>query len=138
MKRERWMLYRLLRQIILIVFTVTFSSLPLSGEVIREFEHRSLVEMGELINKDVQWLAQADFCLGEMKSLNVRIYSLINSVQNPRSWERLVNERKTIRRLICELNKKMTEVSLRLEVNRREFDQIAAGVMTDGEMFVSR
>ena len=137
MRKERTLIHRLLCRLGF-ALCLAIAALPTaSAGDLRSPENPGVLEISRLIDEDVQWLNRAELALSELKILNGRIYCLVNDVQNPRSRERLINERKTVRRLICELDDKKKKVAFRLESNRREFD-LLTGALTGGDVLAIR
>ncbi len=137
MRKERTLIHRLLCRLGFAVYLAMAALPTASAEDLRSPENPGVLEISRLIDEDVQWLNRAELALSDLKILNGRIYFLVNNVQNPRSRERLINERKTVRRLICELDDKKKKVAFRLESNRREFD-LLTGALTGGDVLAIR
>lgn len=78
------------------------------------------------IDSDIAWLEEADRLKAELTSLDVRMYTLINTVRNEDSRKALIKQRNINRKLIYDLIYSRNIVIERLRQNRQALNSQAS------------
>ena len=76
-------------------------------------------EIENQIDSDIEWLEEADRLMNELTALDVRMYTLINTVRNEDSRKALLKQRNINRKLIYDLIFSRNTVIERLRQSRQ-------------------
>jgi hypothetical protein len=78
-------------------------------------------EIQNQIESDEVWLNEADRLMGELTTLDVRMYTLISRIGSEELRKELIEKRNINRKLIYKLAVARNDVIQRLELNERRF-----------------
>lgn len=101
------------------------SDIVTSGGGAGEYESSSSVRgLERAIQNDNEWMAEADRLMDELRALDVRLYTLINTAGGEDSRQKLVRERNNVRRLTVDLLEARNTVYTRLQKNHMEYTRL--------------